>query len=118
MKLSNNKNHNKPPKWTQVYPQGTQEGDEEQLVFIALARNPKYDWRSTAAIVKESCLTPERVEQILLKYYNIGMVFQNPKNESSWGYWERVEYMLEDVPTITDDDQDERIKKAIKTSNP
>jgi hypothetical protein len=58
----------KPKKWTEVYPQGTPEGDEEARFFKSLARHPKYDWRSTAAIAKESGLTHTRVEQIIAKY--------------------------------------------------
>ena len=55
------------PKWTDVYPQGCKAGDEEQDFFIALARNPKWQWRSVAAIAKESGLSKERVEELLNK---------------------------------------------------
>ena len=58
----------KPKKWTDVYPVGTKEGDEEARFFRSLARHPKYDWRSTAAISKESGLSPKRVEEIIAKY--------------------------------------------------
>lgn len=101
---------NKPKKWTKVYPQGTKAGDEEQRFFIALARNAKYDWRSTAAIAKESGLTKERVEEIVSKYINKGMVFQNPKNEDQWGYWERVPHMLaQNTGSIAQKDRNDRI---------
>ena len=46
------KNKITPKKWTEVYAAGTREGDEESRFFRALARNVKYDWRSTAAIAK------------------------------------------------------------------
>jgi len=102
-------------KWTDVYPQGSKEGDEEQAFFISLARNPKWQWRSTAAIAKESNLSKERVEELLNKYYKKGMVFQNPANEDQWGYWERVPEMLpKDDDSITTKDHKDRIKKAGK----
>jgi len=105
----------KPKKWTEVYPQGTKEGDEEQKFFIALARHPKWTWRSTSAIAKETGLTKERVEEVISKYYKKSMVYQNPQNEDQWGYWERVPEMLpKDDSTITEKDQNDRIKKAIK----
>jgi len=106
----------KPKKWSEVYPQGTKEGDEEQKFFIALARHPKWTWRSTSAIAKETNLTKERVEEIIAKYFKKNMVFQNPQNEDQWAYWERVPEMLpKDQGTITEKDQKERIKKAIKS---
>ena len=104
----------KPKKWYEVYPQGTKAGDEEQRFFIALSRNPKFDWRSVAAIVKEASLTIERVEEILLKYVKKGLVFQSPKNPENWAYWERVPEMLPDVAsTIANDDKKKRIDKAV-----
>ena len=99
------------PKWTEVYPQGTKEGDEEQAFFIALARHPKYEHRSISAIEKESGLPAHRVEEIIAKYYKKGMVVQSPKNEDMWGYWARVE-QAEAKPTIAKKDQNDRISKA------
>lgn len=105
----------KPKKWPEVYPHGTKEGDEEFSFFVALARSPKWSWRSTSAISKESGLSKERVEELLLKYYNRGMVFNNPQNEDQWGYWERVPDMLPtEECSITDKDHEDRIKKASK----
>lgn len=101
------------PKWTDVYPQGCKAGDEEQDFFIALARNPKWQWRSVAAIAKESGLSKERVEELLNKYWKRGMIFQNPQNDDQWGYWERVPQMVPDSHhSISDDDHTNRIKKA------
>lgn len=101
-----------PPKWTSVYPQGTKQGDEEQGFFIALARSPKWEWRSTASIAKEANLSRERVDEILNKYWLKGMVFQNPSNEDQWGYWERVPEMLPaKVESITEKDHNDRIKQ-------
>lgn len=105
----------KPKKWTDVYPHGTKEGDEELKFFIALARNPKYQWRSTSAVAKEAGITKERTEEIINKYYKKGMVFQNPKNEDQWGYWERVPEMLPKMQkSISQKDQDDRIGKLNK----
>lgn len=105
----------KPPKWTNVYPQGTKAGDEIQRFFIALTRNPRWEWRSVAQLAIESKLTEKRVEELINEYYNKGMIFQNPKNEIYWGYWERVPEMLpKNDGTITDKDQKSRIKNIIK----
>jgi hypothetical protein len=98
-----------------VYPQGTTEGDEEQKLFIALARHPEYEWRSVAAISKESGLSKERVEEILQKYYKKGIVFQSPKNEDLWGYWERVPEMLnKNGSSITEKDHENRVDSAMQ----
>jgi hypothetical protein len=100
----------KPKKWTDVYPSGTAEGNEEARFFRSLARHPKYEWRSTAAIAKESGLTHKRVEEIISKYIKMKMVFQNPKNEDHWGYWERVPHILPDAYlSIADADKTKRI---------
>jgi hypothetical protein len=105
----------KPKKWTEVYTVGTKEGDEEARFFKVLARNPKFEWRSTSALSKESNLSKKRVEEIILKYHKMGLVFQNPKNEEHWGYWERVPHMLpERKESISKSDKDQRIEKAIK----
>jgi hypothetical protein len=99
-----------PPKWINVYPQGTKEGDEEQGVFICLARNLKWTYRSVAQIAKETNLTKERVEEILSKYWKRSMVFQNPGNEDHWAYWERVPELLpKEQKSITREDQDQRV---------
>ncbi len=101
------------PQWSSIYPQGTREGDEEQAIFIALSRHPKWQWRSVSALAKEANLTKERVEEILSKYWKKGMVFQNPANEDQWGYWERVPDMVpKDKGSISDVDHDERLKHA------
>lgn len=107
-------NKKKPPKWTNVYPVGTKEGDEECRFFKVLDRHPVYTWRSTAAIVRESGLPRKRVEEIIAKYHRKGMVFQNPKNEDSWGYWELHPGMVpEESEPIVKIDQANRIKKSL-----
>lgn len=103
----------KPRKWTDMYPQGTPEGDEEVRFFRSIARHPKYDWRSTAAIAKESGLGKKRVEEIIAKYLKKNMVFQSPSNEEHWGYWERVPHMVPNrYISASDSDKDKRIKRA------
>lgn len=103
-----------PKKWTEAYPAGTQEGNEESRFFKSLARHPKYEWRSTAALAKESSLSQKRVEEIISKYLKLHMVFQNPKNEDHWGYWERVPHMLpEKYKSASDVDKQNRINRAM-----
>lgn len=99
--------------WVHVYPQGTKEGDEEQKLFISLARHAKWPWRSLSALHKETGLSKERIEQILLKYQKNGIVFQSPTNDDYYGYWERVpEMLVKDEGTIVFKEQNERLKKA------
>ena len=103
-------------KWTDVYPQGTDEWDQEQAFFIALARNSKWQWRSTAALAKESVLTQKRVEEIINKYVKRNMVFKNPNNDDQWAYWERVPEMLRSIiddVSLVQRDHNMRIRKAI-----
>lgn len=103
-----------PPKWTSIYPVGTLEGDEEFAFFVSLARNPKYDWRSTTGIATDSKLTKERVEQIIDKYLKLGLVFPHPKNDDSWGYWERipVDILPKKYQSLVTKDQKQRMKKT------
>lgn len=102
-----------PPKWTQVYPHGTKEGDEEQGVFICLSRHHKWKFRSVAQIAKEAGISKARAEEILYKYWKKGMVFQNPDNEDQWGYWESIpEFLPDEEISITEEDHNTRIAKA------
>jgi hypothetical protein len=103
----------RPKKWTDVYPHGTHEGDEEARFFKSLARHPKYEWRSTAAIAKESGLSHKRVEEIISKYLKKSIVFQSPNNEEEWAYWERVPHLIPDeYMSASDADKDKRINRA------
>ncbi|MGH7174947.1 MAG: hypothetical protein ACREGR_01140, partial [Minisyncoccia bacterium] len=44
----------------------------------------------------------------------LGMVYQNPKNEDQWGYWERVPHMVPKKTTsISQKDQNDRLKKHL-----
>jgi hypothetical protein len=107
----------KPPKWTEVYPQGTEEGNQEQHFFRALSRNKDKRFRSVNELAKKTKLAPERVEEIIIKYHALGLVFQNPKNDDEWGYWERcIELLNKDERTISEKDKSQRINKVIKKS--
>ena len=109
----------KPKKWTEVYPYGTREGDEEAKFFRALARSPKYEYRSIGAIIKASKLSRDRVEEILDKYvnhYDPPLVCPHPTNEEHWGYWERCEDDKSDKRSISQKDQDKRVDKHLQAS--
>lgn len=102
----------KPPKWSQIYPQGTLEGDEEQRFFKILSRG-KYDFLSIAQLSQESGLCKERVECIIEKYHCMNVVLQNPENEDQWGYWERcTELLPAEKLSVSQSDKQCRIKKA------
>lgn len=106
-----------PQKWYKAYPQGTKVGDEEQRFFKALARHPKFDWRSVASIATETGLTKKRVEEIIGKYYKLGMVLQNPKNEDQWGYWENHKKLLPKASVgIGAKDTKKRVDKVVDKS--
>lgn len=103
-----------PKKWWQVYPQSTPTGNEEQRFFKALARHPKFDWRSVAAISADSGLPPKRVEEIIAKYFKLGIVLQNPKNEDHWGYWENHKKLVpKPSSSIAEKDTKKRVSKLV-----
>lgn len=102
-----------PKKWTDVYPAGTKEGNEESRFFKALARNPKYQWRSTGMIAHEANLSKKRTEEIINKYLPKGLIFQSSKRDDHWAYWERVPEMLKkNTKSIAQSDKDNRINKV------
>lgn len=107
----------KPKKWTEVYPYGTKEGDDEAKFFRALARHPKFDYRSTGAIIKATGLSRQRVEEIVDKYVNKvspPLLFPHVSNDDHWGYWERCQDRLkEDKRDISRKDKDSRVDKHI-----
>lgn len=104
------------PKWVDVYPQGTKDGNDEQKLFVALERHKEYKWRTVAALAKEAGLTPLRVEQILDKYYKKGMVVQNPKSHEQWGYWERIKpdypHLFETKSSVSITDKRKRLEQG------
>ena len=103
--------------WAEVFPQGTKEGDEEQRFFIALSRHPKFDWRSTKAIMKESNLNEGRVEEIIEKYLDMGLIFGSDSREDHWAYWERVPDLLKkDLRSISKKDKDGNVVFPVCTS--
>lgn len=108
----------KPPHWFTIYPQGTTQGDCEQKVFTALCRSNKWAWRSVSALEKETGLAKETIEKILYKYLKIDVVFQNPKNEDQWGYWENVPEMLaKEKKSISQEDHEKRLKSKMNSTS-
>lgn len=107
----------KPKKWTEIYPYGTKEGDEESKVFRALARNSKWDYRSIGAIVRATGLDRERVEEIIEKYstkINPPLIYPHQTNEDHYAYWERIpETVNKDLRGISQKDKDKRIDQQI-----
>ena len=111
----------KPKKWTEVYPQGTKEGNEESKLFRALARNPKYEWRTVAHLAKQTGLSRQRVEEIIDKYHNKydpPLIYPHSSNEDMWGYWERIpeKEWKKDLRTTPQKDQENRINQQIGAS--
>lgn len=46
------------------------------------------------------------------------MIFQNPRNEDHWGYWERVSHMLPDkYISVSDADKRKRIDKFVNDTD-
>ena len=99
-----------PPAWHEVY----SKDDDELSFFCALARS-KWEWVSTAQIVKSSGLSRQKVEKIIAKYitYDPPLIFANNSKEDHWAYWERVPELLKPVMSIGDLDQENRIKKQL-----
>lgn len=104
-------------KWSEIYPQGTKEGDDEQKLFIALVRDAKFSYKSTAMLVKETKLSTQRVEEILDKYVKLGLIFVHEANDKYWGYWERNPERVKKSSTLVKKDQDSRMKKYINQSS-
>lgn len=101
-----------PPKWQDIYPQGTKIGDEEQKFFISISTNTKYEYRSISIMSKETGLSQERIEEIIEKYHKLGMLFQKPDKEDYWAYWERVPNLVpKPYMSIGDKDKKDRIDK-------
>lgn len=63
---------------------------EEHLVLNVLACHPVYCWRSIGAISKVARLPYERVEQIIAKCHEKGLVVPHTVSENVWGLYERV----------------------------
>jgi hypothetical protein len=104
----------KPKTWTEAYPHGTKEGNDELLFWNALARNKKYDWRSISALGKDTGLSEVKIEKLIAKYHKKGMVFQNPENAKYWGYWELHQDLLpKEDKSIIDADHKGRIDDAL-----
>lgn len=104
----------KPKKWTEVYPQGTVEGDDEAKFFRSLARNPKFAYRSTPQIMSDTGLTRQRVEEIIDKYATMKppLIVPHSSNADHWGYWERCEEGDDECEkSLCQTDQENRIDR-------
>ena len=101
----------KPRPWSDVYPQGTKEGDEEQAFFTALSRN-KEVWPTTDALAHQTGLSKQRIDEIINKYIRRNMVFQHERHDNKWAYWERVpDRVVDDPISLKDKDHKDRINK-------
>lgn len=98
-----------PRYWWSLFPQGTEEGDEESRFFCAIARNVN-KWSSIPYLANESKLSESRIEEIIAKYAPIGVLLQNTKDPDEWGYWERVGSKKADK-NILQEEHDTRFKK-------
>ena len=105
-----------PPRWYDVYSQGTIQGDEEVKFFKCIARNKEHTYRSIGAIAKETGLTRERVEEIVAKYHPKGIIVQSSKNEDLYGYWE-VAGVKKKEKSVSSQDKEQRIKKKKDDDN-
>jgi hypothetical protein len=101
----------KTPDWFDIYPQGTEEGDKEQKFFISLSRDPEITWKNVRTISRETDLDMEDVEKIIEKYLKLGLVVNNPNYESEWGYFKRVIGIPKPKKSITEENQNKRIKE-------
>lgn len=107
-------------KWHEVY-----SGQDERDFFVGkngtsgLVRSP-YDYRSAKALAKESGLSEERVEQIINKYLKLSIIIQSDSKDDHYGYWLRVAPHLGSTThqTITQADQNDRMKKAGNAKKP
>src|SRR4051812_294868 len=95
--------------WWEVFPHGTREGDEENRFFCALARHSD-KWRSVSDLSVQTQLPKARVEEMIAKYAQEGMIYNNPKDPDEWGYWERVGERKKEKDLFTED-HEVRFKK-------
>ena len=110
-----------PKKWHEIYPNGTKDGEEEAKVFRCLSRNPSFAWVSTAAIVRNTNLSYERVEEIIDKYAsktNPPLIYAHQSNDDHWAYWERIpDFIKKDDRDLSTKDKDITIKNQITRSD-
>jgi hypothetical protein len=107
-------------KWYDVY-----QGNDERAFFVGkdgksgLVRS-SYNYRSVAALAKESGLSKGRVEQIVSKYLKMGLVVASSDKEDHYAYWGRVSPGMTAgaAPTVAVADQNNRINKASSSKKP
>ena len=100
-----------PKKWTEVYPHGTKEGDEEVDFWYAIARDRSTEWLSVSQIARTSRLPELRVKQLITKYssFQPPLVIVCPSLPGYFGYWQRVPDSIEEKISITKKDHINRI---------
>jgi hypothetical protein len=81
-----------------------------------LCRNLSYKYRTVEEIAHETQLTKIRVEEIIEKYFEMGLVVPNADDPDMWGYWERVGKKEVEKKTIIEEDHSVRIKKGKLTA--
>ncbi len=107
-------------KWYDVY-----QGNDERAFFVGkdgksgLVRSI-YNYRSVAAVAKESGLSKARVEQIVSKYLKMGLVVASSDKEDHYAYWGRVSPNLTAgaAPTVAAVDQANRVNKLASNKKP
>lgn len=73
-------------KWTEVC-----HSNEEKLFFVGLSLNPEKPWRSADGLAQELGWPIEKVNALLDRFAQQGIILQHPTNPKLWGYWERVQ---------------------------
>lgn len=93
--------------------------DDELFFFVGrdkksgLVRSD-FDYRSVAALIKESGLTEQRVEQILNKYLKKGLVIQSTNKIDHYAYWRLAKNQGgEKKKSLAQSDKDKRMAKGM-----
>lgn len=100
-------------KWYNIYPKGTPEGEIEEKIFKALTRSKKWKFRSISGMSKELKIKEEIIEEIVLKYSELGIMVQNPQNDLQWGYWEICGIEKKKSCSVQEYDYRIRLKKIL-----
>lgn len=74
--------------WYEVVDSTTIEGKEEHDLFISLSRDKKTTWKTAKQISLDTNISQTRVEEIIYKYFKMGLIFQDIEDDDCWGYWE------------------------------
>jgi len=91
------------------------EFDEITYIGYPFSVSETFQQRNTNCSIEESL---QRVEEIIQKYYNKGMIFQNPKAEDQWAYWERVPDLVPKDKSLVQKDHEKRLSDKLPPKNP